>query len=101
MFINTLSINDRRGYESYRMMIDVGTAGINGDTVRNVIFPTMLNKLGIEYDSFELFGFRYHLGQTIYKVRLTNNGVTSEGHLVSTRSAKEVLDLAAQARKKE
>ena len=98
MFINTLSINDRRGYESYRMMIDVGTAGINGDTVRNVIFPAMLNKLGIEYDYFELYDFRYYLGQTIYKVRLTNNGVTSEGHLVSSRGTREVLDLKDQLR---
>ena len=98
MFINTLSINDRRGYKSYRLMIDVGNAGINGDTVRNVIFPAMLDKLGIEYDSFELHGFRFYLGQTVYKVRLTNNGVTSEGHLVSSRGTKEVLDLKDQLR---
>ena len=98
MFINTLSINDRRDYKSYRLMIDVGNAGINGDTVRDTIFPAMLDKLGIEYDSFELYDFRYYLGQTIYKVRLTNNGVTSEGHLVSSRSAKEVLDLKDQLR---
>ena len=70
MFINTLSINDRRGYKSYRLMIDVGTAGINGDTVRGTIFPAMLDKPGIEYDSFELYDFRYYLGQPIYKVRL-------------------------------
>lgn len=98
MFINTLSINDRRNYNSYRMMIDVGNAGINGGTVRNVIFPAMLDKLGIEYDSYELYDFRYYLGQSIYKVQLTNNGVTSEGHLVSTRSAREVLDLKDQLR---
>ena len=98
MFINTLNINDRKGYKSYRIMIDTGTAGINGDTVRNTIFPAMLDKLGIEYDSFELYGFRYYLGQTIYKVRLTNNGTTSEGHLVSSRSAGEELDLKSELR---
>ena len=98
MLINTLSINDRRGYKSYRLMIDTGTAGINGNTVRDTIFPAMLDKLGIEYDSFELYGFRYYLGQTIYKVRLTNNGVTSEGHLVSSRGTKEVLDLKDELR---
>ena len=96
MHINTLSINDRRGYKSYRIMIDTGTAGINGNTVRNTIFPAMLDKLGIEYESFELYGFRYFLGQTIYKVRLTNNGTTSEGHLVSSRNAEEELDLKSE-----
>lgn len=96
MFINTLSINDRKGYKSYRVMVDTGTAGINGDTVKNTIFPAMLVKLGIEYESFELYSFRYYLGQTIYKVRLTHNGTTSEGHLVSSRSAREELDLKSE-----